>query len=196
MRTTVFAAIALCVGCGETGEMSKATIAPWHMWGTQEIVDVTSAGASGRGQTLQLVKINYGRPETWRFFLYAQTLDGDANAGGSLIVSFPTTIGLGRSQVTAPLGVFNFVWPAAFPKTVKFASASLGPLVDDAQPTIPNLVETVVAEDIQVQAQVVLVAPAGKVAKVQVGAFFAPEGHVRPEWFKGGDYPGGENKGH
>jgi hypothetical protein len=189
--------LALCLGCSDAECMGKSGIPPWHMWGDSVVVDITSTGASGQGQSLQVVRINYGRPETWRFFLAAETLEGNANAGGSLIVAFRTILGVGRSSVEVPLGVFNFVWPGAFPKTIKFASSSLAPVVDDTQPTVPNVLQTIVAEDIQVQAQVVLVAAANLTAKVKCTAFFAPEGHVRPEWFeKDPRFPGGENDGH
>jgi hypothetical protein len=192
VRQVVLAiALSMCLGACEPEGMA---LPPWHMWGAAKRIDVVSAGASGQGTSEQLVRINYGRPETWRFFLAAQTLEGTA-AAGSLIVAFNTTLGVGRSSVTVPLGVFNFVFAGAMPKTIKFASTSLGPLVDDAQAAVPNLLDTIVAQDIQVQAQVVLVdAVVGHTASVQCTALFAPEGHVRPEWFKE-HFPGGEDKG-
>jgi hypothetical protein len=191
MKVLLALALSMCLGACEPESMA---IPPWLMWGNTDKVHAVSAGASGQGTTQQLVRINYARPETWRFFLAAQLLDSDVAAGGTLIVAFQTTLGIGRASVTVPLGVFNFVTAGAFPKEIKFASTSLGPVVDDAQAAIPNLLDTVVAQDIQVQAQVVLAAPAGKFADVNCTALFAPEGHVRPEWFKG-EFPGREHEG-
>ena len=67
--------------------------------------------------------------------------------------------------------------------------------------TGPSRIDQIVAQDIQVNCRVIALAIGpgssniGQQVTVEVSALFAPKTHVRPEWFKGGRYPGAEDGG-
>lgn len=77
---------------------------PWHLWGNSETfrVPVQSSAAAARPATSgQLIKVAYGRPETWHWVLAAKLIEGPASPVNQtqLEVSFDLTVGLGRSAI-------------------------------------------------------------------------------------------------
>jgi hypothetical protein len=171
------------------------------MWGDTKTVDVTSVGASGQGETTQIARVNYGRPETWRFFFVAELVSGSSAAGGSVIVIMRTIVGVGRSSVELPLATFRFtVGAGAIVPAVKFSNHFVGPPNDDTAAAVQNVLDHFVASDIQAQVQVVYQSANGDKVQVKATVFFAPDGHIRPDWFAPGPmeskFAGGETGGH
>lgn len=77
---------------------------PWHLWGnsqTFQVPVVSSAAAQRIATTGQLIKVAYGRPETWHWLLAARLVEGPNSpaAQTQLEVSFDLTVGIGRSAV-------------------------------------------------------------------------------------------------
>lgn len=77
---------------------------PWHLWGNAETFRVpvqSSAGALRPATTGQLIKVAYGRPETWHWLFAAKLIEGPASPVNQtqLEVSFDLTVGVGRSAV-------------------------------------------------------------------------------------------------
>ena len=192
---------------------------PWLMWGSAQQV-VISAG--GPVQSGQMVRINYGRPETWRFFFGAELLSVSAPpaADCKLQVAFNVIPGIGRSSfdttntsnlLTPPgqlaFAFFQFLIPAGTQPlgsivTKRWTSAVRAPKMDDDDTTIAPLLETLVAQDLQVAARVSQSTGGPNItAQFQLTAFFAPNVHIRPEWSMDGDprnqlrYRGGEQNG-
>ena len=86
----------------------RGAVSPWHMWGnTQRLsvpVELLVAGAPKLpGIAGQLVKISYGRPETWRWLLAARLLSGPNNTPtffSTLFIEFLMSTGIGRSAIS------------------------------------------------------------------------------------------------
>lgn len=186
---------------------------PWHMWGnTQQISAVIeTTGALRVGTTNQLVRISYKRPETWHWIFSARLLSGPANTAGfftRLFVHWELTSGIGRSaiQMAFPNVATTFAQPAfddftfqwgpvnpAFPVGAQiWATEATTPgksFQADGPASFGNPLQQIVAQDLQLQVQIVgLTVPAnvaavGQTAVVEVSAQFAPKTHVRPDWF-------------
>lgn len=162
--------------------------APWKMWGQKRTV----IGFGGQfNPPDQLARVTYKRPESWRFFLAAQIVAGPVQAAPStLTVYFDLAFGVGLTQFSTPpqsntSNFHYFRWqipalqePSAQP--AKWTTQARGPLWDDALPE-SSLTDVVVAQDIQAYASVAPSA-AGEY-QVACTAFFAPNVHVRPDWF-------------
>jgi hypothetical protein len=173
----------------------------------------------------QLVKIAYRRPETWHWVFSARVLDGDdALVTDPIIVEvhFDLTIGIGRSMVQIPGGYgyfdsrndppfesFQFAWggPGGDPACPRgaqiWSTAVQAPgksFLNGPVPTkSPCIVNEIVAQDIQLNCRVIAITfpggPQGLRADIEVSAHFSPKTHLRPEWFKGGSFPGAEDGG-
>lgn len=178
---------------------------PWHMWGDKKTVVLTQdTGLNVARQSEQLVRINYARPETWRWFFSARLIETTAAGPINVFVNWNLTFGVGRSSTNFPAFEQYLFSTAAIPLNVSdiiFSSTVSGRLrlqgVPAANQPAPNVVETISAQDIQLQADFVFSsANAGERAVVEVSAYFSPNVHVRPEWLtRVGLFPGGEASG-
>lgn len=174
---------------------------PWLMWGNSQVIDYDAniLGAGEGGVVVQspgqVARIDYGRPETWRFLLSAKLLNvGSFSEINSIDVFFDLNIGVGRSQVWLtdfehytfpnPLHNNDMIWSTSVIGPPRLAS-------DD--PAL-NRVELLTAETIQVAARANFIDfnPTDHV-QIEVTAMFTPNTHLRPEWFNG-DFPGGEER--
>lgn len=105
---------------------------------------------------------------------------------------FPVLANLWSTQVLGPNRSFRSNAP--FPNQEGFPTP--GDFI-----TGPTIIDQIVAQDIQMSCRVIALdtTPAspliGQTVKVEVSAIFAPQTHVRPEWFKGGSFPGAEDGG-
>lgn len=190
---------------------NQGGVAPWHMWGTSQILTLDG----GDIQSRQLAKINYKRPETWTMFFGAQVLSA-ASPNPSLIleVTFEVMIGVGRTAFDtsggfplATAGDRAFVYmrfdlpmpyaPSVF--GVKYTNVAHGPPLNDAVAADRPTLEWFPAQDIQCQAGARATLSAGATARIQVTSYFAPRSHVRPDWFRDGNdaasFRGGETDG-
>ena len=189
----------------------RSPLPPWHLWGnTQNVVTpVETVGQPREGFTQQLLKASYKRPETWHWLFAARLLSGPDNTPTfftRIFVRFNLTVGIGRSAIVIasdvtrtffvrPFEEFIFQWGpvgTAFPIGAQiYSTESLAPSrsfqadgpAADGQP-----VSEIVAQDLQLVAQVSALTVAGNVAAVgqpvtvEVSAQFAPKTHVRPDW--------------
>ena len=162
---------------------------PWHMWGNEVGVEVRGQSAT----TTQLARVNYKRPESWSFFLGAELRSfepspADQNVG----VGINLITGVGRAafdtKVRLPaesFAFFNWNIPGgatladiATPK--RYVTRVLGPAADDDDPTTRQVIDRIVAKDINVEA---IAGSASGIYSLRIFAFFAPFVHVRPDWF-------------
>ncbi len=189
-RALLLAAPPALVGCllVESDEIMTNPAAPWKMWGQKRIV----TGLGGQfNEPQQLARVSYKRPDSWRFFLAAQIVNGPVlGAPASLTVYFDLAFGVGLTQFSTPerdntSNFHYFRWtiaagidPVILP--AKWTTQARGPLWDDSL-TESSLTDVVVAQDIQAYASVAPSA-AGEY-QVACTAFFAPNTHVRPDWF-------------
>jgi hypothetical protein len=181
------------------------------MWGTRNVVEIPAITAAADPQTTfgsqQLARVNYGRPETWSFLFLARIIAAP-DAGlltVNIAVDFNLIVGLGRSIADLP-GASPFNTPArGFCRFVfSYTGAATGIVGQTLWTTAvrtPNLeagaaeiqsLDRIPAQDIQCEARCAAFAngtpaPAGLV-QVDCGSWFAPQTHVRPEWFR--DTPG------
>jgi len=192
------------------------------MWGSDQQVTVRTPSSTINPtftetfvQTPQLVRIDYGRPETWSFMFAAALVGMDPLPApgkmGSFFanVYFDVSIGVGRSSIF--LREFEtFGWeisnsdPSELSGLIKrgivWSQQVLAPARIQDFPARPEtgIVDSVAAQSINVTARVrgfnENFTSEGSVSFI-VSAFFAPRSHVRPEWFQGGRFSGGEDYG-
>ena len=183
---------------------------PWHLWGNTQELTLLPGGPSNPGATVldrvnhtTMVRVSYGRPETWRFLFHLKLLSGgleptpdpiDPTLQQSLSASFDLIIGIGRSAVT----IENFVelvytWGFA-PGQVALQGLVLWKSYTQNLPyltTQPDFVyvneppiDTFVAQDITIVANTLYYSPYLGIGpmRVAVSAHIAPNVHVRPDW--------------
>lgn len=173
-------------------------LAPWHMWGGTQRVDITPAAGVTTNASLQLAKVSYKRPETWSFFFGVSLLgQGDSSDTLAIRVYIDIILGVGRSSFQAAnqdLASFpqfarfgwNLVAPynlGAIPK--KWTTVGSRVQLDDLDATDTTRPEWLVAQDIQATARLGVTAETTEpTITAEVSAFFAPRSHVRPDWFR------------
>ncbi len=193
----------------------RSGIPPWHMWGNTQVIE-NAAGTAGEEPTNgQILRISYLRPETWHFVLAAKLFEAPlalpAATVAHVALIWNLTIGIGRSVSRLEFfELFDWSWTAPQPpprvqirvtEALQVNTRSIGnPTPVDVRATTSNLIQEVTAQDIQLDVLCQyftnpLAAGAGTSVKLQVDAMFAPKTHVRPEWFKGGTFPGAEDGG-
>jgi hypothetical protein len=162
------------------------------MWGTIETLTSPVVTAIAAFQTQQLSRVNYKRPETWHWLFFARLVSGPVPVGdGNTVtcgIAFNLTVGLGRASVTLPeFEVFRFNYGSSGPPPEpKWSTTGIRPERtpgDDPDYTIFQMV----AQDIQCAALVTTSGdgiPPNVPIIVELGAFFAPKNHIRPEWLQ------------
>lgn len=189
---------------------------PWHLWGNTQRIEfpIETTGAFRQGVTNQLIRVAYKRPETWHWIFQARLISGPNNTVGffsRIFVHWELTVGIGRSMqrmhfenattpgANFPIRAFEeytYRWadPDPFPAGATiWSTQTTAPSRDfDAAGPFPAgpAVTEIVAQDIQLQVQVVGLTAVGNVAAVgqnaiiEVSAQFAPKTHVRPDWLQ------------
>jgi len=188
--------------------------APWQMWGSAVRLPIETTGLSIGRATEQIARVNYRRPDTWRFLLAARLLEA-VNANpvvATLTIDYVVVPGVGRALVE--IDDRNALTPANHPAfcrfvysfvggpgavlpigQLKWTTATRSPLLDDTDPASSIELHHFVAQDIQCTARLMLDSrPSPSSAVVELHAFFAPAVHIRPDWASE-DYRGGETGG-
>lgn len=187
-------------------------LSPWHMWGSTVTKSVTTPASGNQTVgSVQLARINYGRPETWSFFFAVQLL-GPAPMNTQVGVTLDLILGLGRTNFKTPdamNGIISgnqqatfcqFIWqPTAtgiWDNNPRWTTQTLGSPFDNAPQLVGNQVPLAwfPAEDIQASSSIVIAATGPVTVNAAVTAWFAPRTHIRPEWFKG-KFRGQEDRG-
>ena len=181
------------LGCGALeGEPMSDTVRnpPWLMWGNSQTITHIHVPNAKPIQTTQLIRISYGRPESWRWLFSATIIESESNAG-NLIVTWQPTIGIGRGSVTlAAFDSFTFLFPLVVVPTQIFAANVIGPprTTGLVPPNQSSIFDVLVAQDIQLQCKISFAGlDAGSKTTLVLDAHFAPNVHIRPGWFKGQD---------
>lgn len=196
-RHFVAAGALALVGCGgevehspdeETPVQNPATgTPPWHMWGNKKTVTAafTSLLAPAQITTEQLANIQGKRPDTWRFF-FAATLVGFAPPVGAgldiVTVDFDLQFGIGlATQTVRSFASFQFE-PATDVGNLIWTSRAIGP---KRTPTdaVDNTMTELVAQTIQCNARCQVNGAQLGTAQLEIASYFAPNVHVRPDWF-------------
>jgi hypothetical protein len=193
----------------------RSGMPPWHLWGNtqriQTVVETLPTQQFRQGNTGQLLKIAYKRPETWHWVLYAKLLAGPDNTPtffSTIFVNWELVVGVGRSIVPMVGGGlsqfgrsferFTFQWGptnGSFPAGREiWTSAALTPNrefnTDPPFEAETGTIDQIVAQDIQLSCRVSAltilanVAAVGQPVEVEVSAAFAPKSHVRPDWYR------------
>lgn len=188
------------LACGNRTEpedsMPPNSIAPWHMWGNQLPVDLVATGAPFDIISPQLVNINYGRPETWSWIMWATVVSDNAiGAPGVVQVRFNLTVGIGRTKLTMDDFV-TFIFSPTLPNLGTSWTTSTTDNTPLAAGATARIVEDLPAQDIILNANCIITGGAapGSAVSLYIGAMFSPKSHIRPEWYEG-RFPGGEDNG-
>lgn len=203
-----------CAGEGDMADRPSPPVGrpPWHMWGRTIIVDVPNNRPNGgnSGESQQIAKVSYGRPESWGFMFGARLIgqpQADTLSETFVSVQFDVALGIGRTmfstlqsvnildafcllQFRVPISTAMQDRPALYTSTVLKTISEWTPVRDVE-------VSHIVAEDIQCSVRAFYSAPtniAPPPFKVEATAMFAPLVHMRPEWslrqFRGGEQYG------
>ena len=186
------------------------------MWGNTQLLEASdSLGVNTPGVQGQLVRISYGRPETWHWVFAAKLLSADDTQIGEqhvVEVAFDLTVGIGRASIILPrFEVLRWRWgnnttTETAPLGTKWSTAALAPVrvdpsLGDTDPwaaqggrTTSNVIDQIVAQDLQLQTTLTVSTLGTLSARVEVSAQFAPKTHIRPEWHLE-HFPGGEHGG-
>lgn len=190
---------------------------PWHMWGSSQSVTVVEVpiltGLNTAAGTVQLARINYRRPESWRFLFAGTLTQADSNTPGNdttIQVDFDLIVGVGRTAVTLGLDTIPGAVTSTDPSTTNTTRGfcrlrwrALGgtfgpvrkwtmwgisaPLDDSAIAPVPpdqsRMIDSVVASDLQCRARIAVTGVEENEYKLNVTALFAPRVHLRPDWF-------------
>lgn len=170
---------------------------PWLMWGNAEqIAFVAATGTEGIEVPVpnQLLRIDYGRPETWRFLFVATILGAKLESEiAHLTVDFDLVPGLGRAQSKlTSFETFTFDLADLRPGVQKWSTSVIGPLRKADDDPALNIVELLTFQSLTVGARVTFqdVSTNDSIA-IELAAYFSPNVHTRPEWHDG-RFPGGE----
>jgi hypothetical protein len=180
-------------------------LAPWHMWGNSQVVHLIGDANTQTNALTQLVKVAYGRPESFNFLFAATLIAVEPNVAPTGInIYFDVTTGVGRSSTTMmAFETYQFSWlagAAIVPRQYRTASVivpyrSAWSSAADPYPDAPNIIDHLVAQDLQVQVRSTMAPAIGETVDIEVAAYFSPIAHVRPEWHRR-EYPGNEDNGH
>lgn len=170
---------------------------PWHMWGNELPVTLVATGAPFDIVSPQLVNINYGRPETWSWIMWARVVSNSAGGAvpGVVQVRFNLTAGVGRTKLTMDDFV-TFIYSPLLPALGTSWTTSTTDDTPLAVGATARIVQDFPAQDIILNANCIITggAPPGTIVELQIGAMFSPKSHIRPEWYEG-RFPGGEDNG-
>lgn len=184
-------------------------LVPWHLWGGAEVVEFP-LNVAAPVKSVQIAKVSYARPETWRFLFAVRILAVPAvlNPAEVIIVDFDLTVGIGRYSTTlgredAPGIAISNTQPEATRGFARFRfEAGLGPNLwpvryawltsgrtpppnNDATPGPELHTDQIVAQDIQCRVRAGGTTPADNqgLVRIQTAAYFSPNTHVRADWF-------------
>jgi hypothetical protein len=184
-RRTVFKASAALAALACSGEPMHGGQAPWSMWGSTKQILCTSTGASASlGQSNQIAFVDYHRPETWNFLLAVHVDDVAVAPAVVTRIEFELTTGVGRSQITIPrFGLFQIaVVDLVAGNQFQITSTELPS--ERASRVSPNVIERIVGQQISLQARCFFEGGAtGPSVALSVSGFFAPQPHIRPDWY-------------
>jgi hypothetical protein len=184
--------------------------APWILWGSKEVATLTVAGSAGvfasSVSTHQLVKVSYGRPDNWRFLFTGRITGGVTPVAVPTVchARFDVILGTGRDNwdtqkegatpVPAQINAFcSMRWdvplgtaPGLQNWNRKYTTSVPSPPLDDSALTTLQTIDHVVAQNIQCRARLHLSnGDLNTNVTVEVGAYFAPNVHIRPDWSQG-----------
>jgi len=194
-----------------------ATAEPWHLWGNSQQLVVPAdlfTNPDQHEQQFTLIRVEYGRPDSWRFQLSASIIDAPQTGPSeqaNLLVYFELFAGVARSNMHIPFWVQFEAWDwnlgATVPRgDVKWATSAPSGLFqtwfDNQSPqvvtTAPVLSDIIVADHITIVAHAIFTTdiPNAGPATVEINGQVAPQTHIRPEWYKAEpEFNGGEDEG-
>lgn len=192
--------------------------APWHMWGSSVLHQTTLQAVppspfDPQGETRQLARISYNRPDTWSFLfgiVLVQAPDNLAAVNVSIRVDFEILVGIGRSVISLRNGIatnrgfcrlsLDYTTPLVQQQPfATWTTIARTPVLETVGNTeiVQNLT-TFPAQDIQCTARIFGTSGAillGTAYQLEVHSYFAPRTHVRPDWFDDSDQFRGDETG-
>jgi len=199
-----------------------AGASPWQMWGNTQPLTLQPNAFTNPNifeQQISLLRVQYNRPETWRFLFAAHIVSGGSATGAgqnaNVALWFELFTGIGRSAIKIPFWVTMPGWSwnngLAVPTnqvqwTNEAPTSDVSVAISDQAPPVitrsPIFSDEIVGQDITVVAHVNYVTdvPGALPIVVEVSGQFAPNVHVRPDWSRldvpaSEQFAGGELKG-
>jgi len=117
----------------------------------------------------------------------------EVSSSGRIAISYDVTTGIGRSQSTLrAFALLNIAWNNSSPPTPAQVFTTQVPALPafGVTPLAQTFIDVLPGQDIQVKATVTFNVINGSGTKgdnvtVSYDAYFTPNVHIRPEWFKG-----------
>lgn len=170
-------------------------IPPWHMWGGSQ--NITLNPGLDFAKAAQLARVEFKRPDSWRFLLYAKVLRTNVTiVPSNVVVAFNVFQGVGRANVQIQHNPFEtYLFQIALAgeqgdQPIKFSTQVVGPRRIDTAADSTSICDVIVAQDISVGFSAFLSNPPGFLptdeVQLEVGCSLAPWHHVRPDWFDHG----------
>ena len=184
----------------------SSPIAPWHLWGSHvthasTLQAVSPSPFDPQGQTRQVSKVNFKRPDSWSFMfgLFLTRAPDSVLAVNVVIqVDIELIVGVGRSMMQLRNGIgagqgfarleLRYTTPIAQRQPFgTWTTVARTPVVSGAAPNeISQDITSFPAEDINCSARIFGTSGVqllGTAFEVEVHAYFAPRSHIRPEWY-------------
>lgn len=190
--------------------MLTPTQTPWHLWGNSQTITAPAnafTNPNRNDQRITLNRVQYGRPETWRF-LFSYRLISGPNAPvnqANVSVWIDLLTGIGRSVIRIPfwLNLPSINWSGGnFPIGVvewrnqtERAGTEISPGVFETL-TSDQIVGQDITAEVTVSFTTDLPGTPPPVV-VEVSGQWSPSTHVRPDWYLldkelAEQFPGGE----
>lgn len=198
---------------GHKAQVTRA-VPPWHTWGNV-VTSTMRAAPFSTSAYQQIVRVAYGRPESWRFLVWAEPFGFVSPPVESTFqVTFQLMTGVGRSIVTIPTGVavsrrqgnigswIDMGWTISPGNTEeprpKWTTRAYSPRLIDGNVNYPAMNESdvIVGQDISIGCYLQVNRPDPVQVGARIGVMLAPIHHSRPDWTAAvGNFSRGELNG-
>ena len=157
---------------------------PWHLWGSSVVIAMPAVSSTALATT-QLVRVNYKRPENWRFILSICYPNGSVGVpAGTVNLLFRFVAGIGRSNVGCGASwLYQYASSTGLIANAGRIITNFPSLKEDGITVDATMapIEVIPAQDLQIWVDA---STSGAAAlTVVVSLQVAPTTHIRPEWY-------------
>lgn len=184
----------------------SSPIAPWHLWGSHvrhasTLQAVSPSPFDPQGETRQISKVNYKRPDSWTFMFglfVVRAPDSALVVNVTIRVDIELIVGVGRSMMQLRNGRgtgqgfarLEVAYTTPLTQVAPFGTwttVARSPVVSGVTPNeVVQDISSFPAEDINCSGRIFGTSGVqllGSAFEVEVHGYFAPRSHIRPDWY-------------